>query len=80
MVMKVNMYIIRMRKTFPSASQNSASQYHFTANALMQLVCLSIVNQTTFSPAYLQVQNDADCNNSCYRDLIGPVCQDKVQC
>ena len=40
MVMKVNIYTIKIRKTLPKASQNSASPYHLTTNALMQLKSL----------------------------------------
>lgn len=39
--MKVKKKTIMMRKTFPRASQNSASPYHFTTKALMQLFELS---------------------------------------
>jgi hypothetical protein len=36
-VMNVKLYTIKIKKTLPRASQNSASPYHFTTKALIQL-------------------------------------------
>ena len=41
MVTKVNMYTIAVKRTFPDASQNSDSPYHWTAKTLMTLFWIS---------------------------------------
>lgn len=80
MVMNVKEYTIKMRKTFPSASQNSASPYHFTTKALMQLgsyqhieTCPGILDDS-------QVQDNTGGHHRCDWYIFTPVRQDQVQC
>jgi hypothetical protein len=79
-VMNVKLYTIKIKKTLPRASQNSASPYHFTTKALMQLRSALVKRgRYLLVERYSQVRDDTDRNDSSDRDLVAPVCQDQIQ-